>query len=131
MFAAHQWKTDIDDLLARATDVMVSLAPGEVAGATVGAREAARALLGIVYHLQGKHGLAVVQRTCADLARCDEAWQSNMTTFPRELTEDRPLRLVAVVCAGLLKVATRDSVRSALAFWATENDPAIWQSVAA
>jgi hypothetical protein len=42
-----------------------------------------------------------------------------------------PIQLIAVVARSLLPIAGAENVRAALAFWASEDDPAIWQRIAA
>ena len=124
------WKTTIDDLRDRAQSVMT--APAADIG-SMSARTAAACLSGIVGLVSRRWGVDVMQRTCADLARHQPAWATSLGRLPTGhdglLTE--PIQLIAVVARSLLPLAGADRLRSALAFWASEDDPAVWNQVAA
>lgn len=125
---------DRDDLLALAADVMTS--PIATAHPPVSAREAARALVGVVGWVVRRYGVLAMQRAMADLARHDLAWKTAFRSLPTNGTGrtgriDEELALIASVASGLLPLLGAAPMRAAVAFWATEQDPAIWQSVAA
>ena len=92
--------------------------------AALGAKGAACALSGVVRLVATKHGLGVMQRSCANLALSGAHLAVGPT--PREATE-----VLAAAADGVAAVAGRDNVRAALAFWACETDPAVWRDVAA
>lgn len=110
------WKTDIEDLLALASDV--AIAP-KVRARSMSASEAAHALVGVVSFVTAKYGKDRMQRACADLAR-QKDWKL-ITTSSNENA------LIACVVHGLRELAGETNVRAALSFWAVENDPCVWQ----
>jgi len=128
MTAMANWKTaGIDDLRDRARFVSSE----EQASVAMSARVAARCLAGIAGYVARRFGLDVMQRTCAELVRHAEAWTTRLGRLPHEngvVTE--PTQLIAVVVASILPLAGEKNTRSALAFWATEMDPAVWSVVA-
>ncbi len=126
MTTTQNWKAhDVDDLLARATDVM---AAPSVRRGRISASEAAHALAGIASYIQRTSSLEAMQAACAALARHDDAWATSLRTLPSSNgTVDQAVLLLAVVCRGLMEIAGTENVRAALAFWATETDPAVWQ----
>lgn len=131
MMTTH-WKHDIADLRSRASAVMAdgTIAMGQV---VMSARTAAAVLTGIVGHISRKWSVDVMQQTCADLVRCDDAWRNSFVQLPAgidgRVTE--ATQLVAVVARGLLPLAGAENLRAALAFWASEDDPAVWNQIAA
>jgi hypothetical protein len=94
--------------------------------ATLGAKGAACALSGVVRLVTTKHGLGVMQRSCAKLALLG----TPVGPAPGEATGEAT-ELLAAAADGLAAVAGRDNARAALAFWACETDPAVWRDVAA
>ncbi len=122
---ATHWKNGIDDLRARAVEVMA--APARRCN-HLQANETAACLAGVVSYVQRTHSLDEAQRACAELVRHDLAWATSFGSLPAErdgrVTE--PVLLLAVVCRGLLEVAGAANLRAALSFWATETDPAVW-----
>jgi hypothetical protein len=128
MMANTHWKTDIADLRARAQAVMTS--SSETA---TSARAAAQVLSGIVGLVVRRFGIDVMQRTCADLVRHDAAWRTKLGSLPAGMDGriSEATQLIAVVGRGLFPLAGADNVRAAMSFWASEDDPAVWNQVAA
>ncbi len=95
------------------------------------ARTAARALFGPVGLASARHGVDAMQRACAELVACKAAWTTKFGTLPRDATGrvSEPIALIASMARGLLPLAGVDHLRSALAFWASEDDPARWQEM--
>jgi hypothetical protein len=121
------WKTEIADLRARAAAVATNGAEPRMS-----ARAAARCLSGVVSHVARQWSRDVMQRACAEIVRCDPAWQTSFRVLPRvdgDLVQ--AIELITVIARGILPLAGVESMRCALAFWATEEDPAVWQSVVA
>lgn len=124
---------EMDDLLALGADVLASAPASQRPSMT--AREAARALVGVVGWLSKRRGVLEMQETMASLARTAGAWAPERpfcvlpTTTSGLVAED--VALVASVCSGLAPLFGLRVLRSAVAFWATETDPAIWRDVAA
>ena len=122
------WKDDIADLKTHATAVL------ERTGADrVSARAAAACLQGIVGLVARRWTLDVAQRTCAELVRYQPAWS---TSFLGELPHqngyvNEQTQLIATVARSLLPLAGADNLRAALSFWASEDDPSVWQSLSA
>lgn len=113
------------DLKSRAAAVTSPNAPQSLS-----ARTAARCLLGVVSLIARTWDNDVMRRTCAELVRYDEAWGSSFGRLPSvngHVTE--PMRMLSTVARGFLPLAGVDNLRAALSFWATEEDPRIWQSV--
>lgn len=122
---AHHWKTQTADLRARATDVTSG------AESRMSARTAARCLSGVVAHVVRMSSTETMQRACADLVRFDAAWSTSFRQMPPAVRSDvdQALALIAVVARGMLDLAGTDAMRAALSFWATEEDPSVWQAV--
>lgn len=126
---APYWKEDIEDLLARAHDVIVA-PPARNDRLT--AREAAYALAGVMSWIHHVSGVDVMQRAAASVARHDAAWKSDLARLPHDGGRvDKDVALIATVARGLLDLAGETNLRSAMSFWATETDPSVWQSLAA
>lgn len=129
MLTLH-WKDDIADLKNRAAAVMA--APDD--RARMSARTAAAVLAGICGLISRRWTTDHMQRTCAELARCEEAWASSFGRVPvdaksRLVTE--ATQLLAAVARALLPLAGAENLRAALSFWASEDDPAVWTLIAA
>lgn len=88
----------------------------------LGAKGAACALSGVVRLVATKHGLGVMQRSCAKLALLG----APVGPVPCDATE-----VLSAAAVGVAAVSGRDNARAALAFWACETDPAVWRDVAA
>jgi hypothetical protein len=124
----QHWKTDIDDLRGQAQSVLTAPATGS---GTVSARTAAACMAGIVSLVSRRFSVDVMQRACADLVR-HAGWDTNLQTLAgHDGVVTEPLQLIAVVARSLLPLAGPDNLRAALAFWASEDDPAVWNRVAA
>lgn len=119
------WKLAVDDLRSRALDVTSG------ADARMTARQAARVLTGVVSHVARMSSTDTMQRACAELVRCQPAWATSFRQLPEAVRPDvdQAIQLIVVVCRGMLAVAGADAMRAALAFWATEEDPSVWQQV--
>jgi len=127
--AGAYWKDDIDDLKSRALPVLEQTSD---APARMSARQAAAVLSGIVGHIARTRTLDHAQRACAELVRFEPVWATSFGRLPHRngyISED--VALVATVARSLLPLAGVDALRAALSFWATEDDPAAWQRVAA
>lgn len=127
MHTIPNWKSEIADLRVRARAVT---APS--ADVRMSARAAAACLSGVIALVSKRWSVDAMQRACADLARHEPAWESSFGRLPHgpngAVTE--PVEMIAVVARGILPLASEDSMRAALAFWASESDPAEWQRVA-
>lgn len=122
------WKDNIADLRGRAAAVMNA----PVEGILMSPRTAAACLSGIVGLVARRWTVDTMQRTCAEIARSDVAWSSMLGRLPHvNGIVSEPMQLVAVVARSILPLAGEKHLRAALAFWASEDDPAVWNSVAA
>lgn len=123
--APTYWKNDIDDLLARATDVM---AAPQLRRGSLNAAEAAHVLAGIMSLVQRLSGCEAAQKACADLVRHDAAWSSSFGDLPVLYNGrvSQEILLIAVVCRGLCEMTKPEALRAALSYWATETDPSAW-----
>lgn len=127
-------KNDLrDDLLALAVDVMTSVVASAKPSMT--AREAARAVVGLVGWVSKRSGVLAMQDAMSDLARHGDAWnpehpfRSLPTRYDGRVDEN--LALIASVISAMVPLFGLRNMRSAVAFWATESDPEIWRDVAA
>ena len=122
------WKSEIADIRRLARLVSDTSADQQMS-----ARGAACCLYGAVSLVASRHGVDAMQRSCADIVRCDAAWASNFGTLPRAMDGSVPetIRMIATLARGVLPMAGVARTRAALAFWAVEDDPAVWQLVAA
>jgi len=120
------WKDEIDDLRSRASNVTSTPASAE----KLSARTCARCLMGVVSLVSRRWTTDVMQRTCAELARADEVWDTSFGRLPmvNGMVAEQ-IQLIAVVARSLLPLAGTDNVRAALSFWATEDDVGVWTSV--
>lgn len=129
--ATHRayWKDQIDDLRSRAAGILDAPQAAE----RLSARTCARCLVGIVSLISRRWTVDEMQRTCAELVRCDEAWATSFGRLPLAANglASEPTQLLTVVARALLPLAGADAVRAALSFWATENDPGVWTSLVA
>lgn len=121
------WDSKTSDLRSRAVAVLRADSVGE----KLSARAAARCLSGVVNMIAHRHGVLPMQRACADLARYEPAWRSSFGFLPT--TDDgcvaEPVQMLAMVARGFLALAGVENMRAALAFWASESDPAVWSAV--
>jgi hypothetical protein len=126
-----------DALVALAHDVMCTEPSNLVASgntrAWLTARDAARATVGIAAWVARKVGVDGMQERMAILVRHELAWSTNLHDMPISFDGgvDEQVALIATVVSGLIPVFGARSLRSALAFWATERDPSVWQQIAA
>ena len=117
--------TSDPDLKALALAVTTPNAPQALS-----ARTAARCLLGVVSLIARQWDADTMRATCAELVRHEPAWQSSFGRLP--MTNGHvsdPMRMLSVIARGILPLAGVENLRAALSFWATEEDPCIWQSV--
>lgn len=85
------------------------------------ARAVARALWPFIYAASTRHGQDEMRRVCAQLARMTpDGWSS--VVDPLEVS-------LATTAATFLPTSSPVAVRAALAFWASEPEPAVWQQV--
>lgn len=121
------WRTDITDLRARARDVST---PTD--RQALEARSIAQCMSGVIGLAVRRFSLEAVQHACAELARHTRAWETRLGDLPRG-TDGRVTPLVELIAAaarGFFPLSGSDTLRSALAFWASESDPAVWMSLA-
>lgn len=115
------------ELREKAEAVMGMQPVGEV---RLSPRAVARCLSGVVTLVCRTSTVYAMQRACAELVRDEQAWQSGLAVLPRVNGRVDPvLEQIAVVARGILPSAGEEAMKSALSFWATESDPAVWQRV--
>jgi len=92
------------------------------AGVQLSARSVARRLWPYIYAASTRHSEGEMRTACAFLAATPPStW---------EVVSGSPLAVsLASTAAALLRESTQEYVQAALAFWATETDPAEWQAV--
>lgn len=130
MQAAHYWKDNIADLRIRAA--IVTMVDGAPASSTkMSARTAAAVLSGICGLVSRRWTVDQMQRTCAELVRYEPAWASSFGRLPavHGAAPTEPTQLIAVVARSLLPLSGDANLRAALAFWASEDDPAAWSQL--
>ena len=120
------WRTDIEDLRARAQDVLTETTPQ-----AIHARGVAQCMSGVIGLGARRYSLEAMQRACAELARHDRAWETTLGDLPRDVTGrvPEPVQMVAATIRGFYPLAGSEPLRAALAFWASERDPAVWMSI--
>lgn len=118
------WKDSIDDLREQASAVL-----GTPTG-TVSARQAAAVLSGICALISRRWTIDEMQRTCAALARLTPLDFGRLPTQDNGLVSE-PMALLATVARSLRPLTGEANLRAALSFWATEDDPAVWNQIAA
>lgn len=128
MTANAYWKDKIDDLRELALDVR-----SDGTAEKISARTAARCLMGVVSLVTRRWTLDEMQRTCAELVRSSDVWASSFARLPLQVngSPSEQIMLIAVVARSLLPLAGVKNLKAALSFWATENDPNAWNSLAA
>jgi hypothetical protein len=128
--AAFHKHDDRDDLLALASDVTSSLPCAYRQG---NARDAARALAGLAGWVANRTSVVRMQECMSALVRHPGAWRHGavMRDLPVQYNGlvDEHVALVAVVASSLAPAFGVVNLRSAMAFWATERDPAAWQAL--
>lgn len=126
MMATH-WKSDLSDLRQRAAFVRIP-----VPETRMPARTATRCLSGVIGEVSRRWGTEAMQAACAELVRSELAWSSSLGKLPlqHDGRASEATQLIAVVARGMLELAGVDNMRAALAFWASESDPAVWASIA-
>ncbi len=94
-------------------------------------RAVARCLSGVVSLVSRQWSVYEMQRVCAQLVRDASVWSSGFAVLPRERDGriNPALEQVAVIARGILPSCDVDAMKAALAFWAVESDPAVWQRV--
>lgn len=118
-----------EDLCALASDVLTS---GPCNHAQGTARDAARSLAGVVSWIANRGGAIRMQEALACLVRHQAAWEAPfMRSLPAQPSGfvDEHVALLAVVVSTWLHSHRPQDLRAAMAWWATENDPAAWQAV--
>lgn len=93
------------------------------------ARTAARLLFGAVCFVAARYSVQEMQRACADLVECSEAWRTKFRMLPRAADGNVAESVVAIagMARGILPLAGADRLRAALAWWASERDPDAWR----
>lgn len=122
------------EVLALASDVMACVPTP--ARATLTARMAARILTGVAAVLSRarRGGQESMRAAFYALAAHAPAWSSESPLHALPTVDgyaDPDVVLIAAVASGMVPDFGLHNVRAAVAFWATETDPAIWQHVAA
>lgn len=117
-----QHHSDISDLTERAALVW---------DVTNDAGAAVSRLFGVIRSASNAHGMEIVQQACSLIARSDAAWRPPLTNLPSHDHQGvaAAIRSIATFATGMLNTSGPEAVRAALAFWATERDPARWQVV--
>jgi hypothetical protein len=118
------WRDEITDLRNQAAAVLVA----PVSDGRVSARQAAAILSGICSLVSRRWTVDTMQRACAALARMKPFTFAVLPADVNGVPSD-PVQLVAVVARSILPMAGEANLRAALAFWASEEDPAVWQIV--
>ncbi len=116
-------------LHAMAADVNATMPCAFRAG---NARDAARALTGLASWVVNRVGLARMQECMSELARYEPAWRAPfMRDLPTQYNGriDEWVAMIAVVASSLAPAFGGANLRSAMAWWATEGDPAAWQAI--
>lgn len=121
------WKHAIDDLRGHAAAVVV---PPTADESTVSARQAAAILSGICGLIARRWDVETMQRTCAEMARLEPIDFGRLPT-QTDGTVAEPMALLASVARSVRSIAGEGNLRAALSFWATEDDPAVWNQIAA
>lgn len=120
------WKQSIDDLRGHAAEVIAAPAAGE---SIVSARQAAAILSGICGLVARRHGVDVMQQACAELARLAPMDFGNLPAGYNGAVPEQ-VSLIASVARSIRPLAGENNLRAALSFWATEEDPAVWNLIA-
>jgi hypothetical protein len=126
-----QHDSDTEDLRTMSADVIGTRASAPAARS---ARDAARALCGLVGWLTRTSSLPKVQTALAELARYAPAWDAAAPLRALPVVNGRVndvVMCVAATTSTLVPFFGAAALRSAMAFWAVESDPSVWQSVAA
>lgn len=93
--------------------------------APMSARDVARELAPVIRTVANAHGASEMRQACAWLSRA--IWPtSGKVAVPMTCKTRGPILAVA---RALAERAGYANVRDALAFWASETDPAVWQGV--
>lgn len=87
----------------------------------ISARQAARCLAGVVRLAALEHGVDAMRRACAELAA--DVAATGVGSVGAAMNS---IRLVA---RGIAPISGPRGLRAALAFWASETDPAVWRQV--
>lgn len=122
------------DLISLASAVDTSV-PVNAAG-YLSAREAARTLAGVASWL-GRGGQANVRRMqqcMASLARWSPAWAPGdrlLYDLPTmsDGRVDETIAMIAVCASTMVRLFGPVNLRAAVAYWASESDPASWQKI--
>lgn len=118
-------KHPMNDLRERAAAVTSPTDDG-----IVSARQAAAILSGICRLVAMRFGVDAMQCACADLAQLTPMDFSLLpTAYDGRMPEQ--LSLIASVARSVRQIAGEETLRAALSFWATENDPAVLSQIAA
>ena len=126
MLPSTSWKKEIPGV--RALALAVNEHGSDI---PMSAGSAARCLFGAVRLVAARYGKEAMQLACVDLVRCDAAWLTRFGTLPRGMDGrvPEPIALIAGMARGVLAQAGSEATRAALAFWGSEDDPAVWQSL--
>lgn len=122
------------ELVAMANEVTTSVASPAVADARGRARDAARALVGVAGWISRAKSLSAMQKAMGDLAAYAPAWDPAAPLRALPVVHgrvDEAVVALAAVSSSLVPFFGAKSLRCAMAFWAVESDPAVWQTVAA
>lgn len=119
-------RTDTD-LRARARDVATP-----TTRQAIEARSIAQSMFGVIGLAVRQFSLDGMQRACADLAASSMPWETSRALLPRgpDGRVTPQVEFIAGAARGFHALAGSETLRSALAFWALESDPAVWMSFA-
>lgn len=127
----YHWDTT-EDLRAMSADVLGTVASAPQKPLT--ARDAARALCGLVGWLSRTSSLPAAQQAMAELVRYAPAWDASapLRTLPVVNGKVNDVVMcIAAIASTLVPTFGAGALRSAMAFWAVESDPSVWNVVAA
>lgn len=131
MSSPHPTPDQMDSLTAMGGDVMASFASPPIVRT---ARDAARALVGVAGWVSRKTSLVAMRNAMAALALYEPAWAPSSTLRALPVVNgycDDHVVLIASVASTLVPFFGGKALRAAMAFWATEDDTAVWQAIAA
>lgn len=128
---AHQlsdqhWKRDSQDL--RVLAATATMTDGVRSSPQLSARATVVCLFGVIHMVSTMFGVDAMQRACADLVRCPVAWSSMLARLPHGAGS--AATVIAHMARGVVTLSGTANMRAALSFWATEDDPAVWQRIA-
>lgn len=125
------WKNEIGDIRHLAVEATLDDAAFDHGGETLSARSTTKALSGAVAYVANRYGRDAMQRACVDLVRHQASWRTSFGKLPisHQGTAPEPIAVIAALCRGILPLAGARNLKSALSFWASEDDPSVISTV--